>query len=114
MVRIGVILCIVAALISCGGKGSSLDQAIQLRAAYNAALGSFYTELSTAPIEVQKEYAAKALPIVATGKIALDTMDATVAGGAAITPENVQQIITAKNALIDMVAALVVKKGGKS
>ena len=109
-----IVMVALLALVGCAGQQlSNVDQAIQARAAFNIALGSFNANLSTMPEPLKSEYAANAIPVVKSGVLALDTMDALVAAGATPTPETVQQYLKAKNALIDMIAEMVVKKGGK-
>lgn len=108
------IIIVMLALIGCAGQQvSNIDQAIQARAAFNIALGSFNANLVGMPEPLKTEYAAKAVPVVQSGVLALNTMDALVAAGSAPTPETLQQYLAAKNALIDMVAEMVIKKGGK-
>lgn len=112
--KLAVIAVVFALLAGCAGQQvSTLDQAIQARAAFNMALGSFNSNLVGMPEPLKTEYANKALPVVQSGVLALNTMDAMVAAGTAPTTETLQQYLAAKNALIDMVAEMVIKKGGK-
>jgi alkyl sulfatase BDS1-like metallo-beta-lactamase superfamily hydrolase len=106
------LLCILL-MAGCATQGkSNIDQAIQARAAFNITLGSFNTNLATLPPASQAKYATKAVPIVKSGALALDTMDAMVAGGVSPTPESLQQYMAAKNALIDMIAQIVLEQKG--
>jgi hypothetical protein len=107
------LLCILL-LIGCVGQTKTgIDQAIQYRSVFNSTLSSFTTNLATMPVASQQKYAAQAVPFAQAGVLALDTMDAIVAGGGAIPADSVQQYLAAKNALIDLVAKMILEKGGK-
>ena len=101
-------------LAGCGGKQTSIDQAIQYRGAFNTLLAQYNAELAAMPAVQQKDWATKSLPIVQAGVLALNTMDLAVGAGTPPTPETIQQYLTAKNQMIDLTAALILaKKGGK-
>jgi len=106
------ILLLVAGCSNMGGK-TSIDQAIQYRSLFNSTLSSFTTNLASMPQPAQQKYAAMAVPFASSGVLALDTMDAMVAGGGTIDPASVQQYLVAKNALIDLIAKMILEKGGK-
>jgi hypothetical protein len=108
------LLCILllAGCANMGGK-TSIDQAIQYRSIFNSTLSSFSTNLAAMPQPAQQKYAAQALPFARSGVLALDTMDAMVAGGGTLPVESVQQYLIAKNALIDLIAKMILEKGGK-
>ena len=110
---LAVSLVVMLALVACQGRQTTIDQAIQYRAAFNAAVGSFYSELQALPQAQQKDFASKAVPIVTAGKLALDTMDSMVGAGQSITPDQVQAFLAAKNQMLDLLASIVVAKGGK-
>ena len=100
-------------LVACAGQQTNMDQAIQYRSLFNSTLSSFTTNLQTLPQPLQQKYATMAVPVASSGVLALDTMDAIVAGGGKIDPANVQQYLAAKNALIDLIAKMILEKGGK-
>jgi len=111
--RILLVVFVLAMVVGCATQGkSNIDQAIQARAAFNITLGSFNTNLATLPAAQQTKYANKAVPVVKGGVLALDTMDAMVASGVSPTPETLQQYLAAKNALIDMIAQIVLEQKG--
>lgn len=95
------------------GKNPSIDQAIQYRSGFNTMLSQFNAELAAMPPADQKAWAQKAAPIVQAGVLALDTMDVAVGLGGQPSPETIQQYLTAKNQMIDLLAKLVLAKGGK-
>ena len=92
---------------------TSKDQAIQYRSAFNTMLGQWNTELAGLPLDQQKVWAQKSLPFVKSGVLALDTIDTAVGLGGNPTPETVQQYLVAKNAMIDLIAQLILAKKGK-
>jgi hypothetical protein len=107
------LLCILL-LIGCANQQKTgIDQAIQYRSVFNSTLSSFTTNLAAMPVASQSKYAAQAIPFAQAGVLALDTMDAIVAGGGTIPTDSVQQYLAAKNSLIDLVAKMLLEKGGK-
>jgi hypothetical protein len=115
MKKIIILLAMVALVAGCSGMGgkTSIDQAIQYRSLFNSTLSSFTTNLAAMPQPAQQKYAEMAVPFARSGVLALDTMDAMVAGGGALPAESVQQYLVAKNALIDLIAKMILEKGGK-
>jgi hypothetical protein len=96
------------------GAKTGIDQAIQFRSAFNTLLAQFNTELSVMPPEQQKIWAQKAVPFMQAGVLALNTMDIAAGAGTSVSPETIQQYLTAKNQMIDLTASLILaKKGGK-
>ena len=102
-------------LVGCANMGgkTGIDQAIQYRSIFNSTLSSFSTNLATMPQAEQQKWASQALPFAKAGVLALDTMDAVVAGGGTLPADSVQQYLVAKNALIDLIAKMILVKGGK-
>lgn len=92
---------------------TSIDQAIQYRSIFNSTLLSFETNLKTLPVVSQQKYAAMALPFATAGMTTLNTMDMLASNGSAIDATTLQQYLAAKNALIDLIAKIMIEKGGK-
>ena len=107
------LLCILLVVGCIGQQKTGIDQAIQYRSIFNSTLSSFTTNLASMPVAAQSKYAAQAVPFAQAGVLALDTMDAIVAGGGTIPADSVQQYLAAKNALIDLIAKMILEKGGK-
>lgn len=107
------VVLIMCALLAACATAPTIDTSIKYRSQFNALLSQFNLELAGMPLDQQKAWAQKAAPFVQTGATALDMMDITAGAGGTITPENLQQFMTAKNALIDLVANLVLSKKGK-
>ena len=92
---------------------TTIDQAIQYRSIFNSTLLSFETNLKTLPAASQQKYASMAVPFATAGMMSLDTMDMLAANGSAIDATTLQQYLAAKNALIDLIAKIMIEKGGK-
>jgi hypothetical protein len=99
-------------LTGCAGTLSSIDQAIQYRSGFNTMLSQWNIELATLPPVEQKVWANQALPYIKAGVMALDTMDIVIQTGNTPSPENVQAYLQAKNAMIDLLAKLILTKKG--
>lgn len=110
-----VVMICLAMVVGCATMGGSptLDTAIQYRSGFNTMLSQWNTELATLPPADQKAWAQKAVPVVQSAVLALDTMDIAVGLGGQPLPETVQQYLAAKNQMIDLLAKLVLAKGGK-
>ena len=54
-----------------------------------------------------------AVPFATAGMMSLDTMDMLASAGSAIDATTLQQYLAAKNALIDLIAKIMIEKGGK-
>ena len=115
MRKLTVLLIVCSLFVGCAGLGgkTGIDQAIQYRSIFNSTLSSFSTNLASMPQAEQQKWAAQALPFARAGVLALDTMDAVVAGGGTLPADSVQQYLVAKNALIDLIAKMILVKGGK-
>ena len=92
---------------------TTIDQAIQYRSIFNSTLLSFETNLKTLPAASQYKYASMAVPFATAGMMSLDTMDMLAANGSAIDATTLQQYLAAKNAMIDLIAKVMIEKGGK-
>lgn len=101
-------------ILGCVQTGKTpIDQAIQYRSLFNSTLLSFETNLKTLPAPSQQKYSAMAIPFAMAGMTALDTMDLLASAGNPIDQTTLQQYLTAKNNLIDIIAKIVTEKGGK-
>jgi hypothetical protein len=94
-----------------GGQVTTIDQCIQYRAAFNSTLSSLTTNLASLPEPQRQKYASMAIPFAQAGMLALDLMDASVTSNGQIPPEAVQQYMASKNALIDLIAKMILEKG---
>lgn len=102
------LVCMIA--VGCAGMQTTKDQAIQYRQQFNILLGQWNTELMTLPEAQRIEWAQKSIPVVQSAVVALDTMDIVVGQGGAITADNIQVFLAAKNKLIDLIANLIATK----
>lgn len=112
-IRISVVLMLAFFVMGAMCQGvTSKDQAIQYRSAFNTMLAQWNAELAGLPLEQQKSWAQQSLPLVNSGVLALNTMDIAVGLGGQPTPETIQQYLAAKNAMIDLLAKLILTKKG--
>jgi len=112
------ILIVIGLVVGCAGlQGKpAIDQAIQFRSQFNLIVKQFSQELNVSPLPMEEKqaWADKAIPVVILISGILDTMDAMVATGGEITPDQLQGYLDAKNKLIDLLAKFILaSKGGK-